>query len=155
MQGLQQYGLTVISAAVLCAIIPILADGAGKQSLHLLCSVLLAVVVVSPIVRIDPDEIFRAVVPEWEENFLTSEGKSMATEAMAELIKTECETYILDKAKSLGLSVSVTVLLGEEELPVPKGVMIYGSADEESKRNLTVWLEDAFGITEEALQWIG
>lgn len=153
MTGLRQYLLTILCCCGICCILPLFADGVGKKLLRLICGVFLTGMIVGPIARVDVQSLLSGMLP--EVSAADTSGETMARNAMAAIIKQKCEAYILDKAEALGLHLSVTVLLGSGDLPVPEGIRISGEAAPDKRLQLSAMLTEDMGIPEEAQQWIG
>jgi len=150
----RQYLMSVICVSLLCAVIPIFVGDGGKRILRLICSIVLTVSVVGPILRIDPEPFMETTISDEEAQEISHRGKQLASEAVAAIIKEETEAYILDKARLLGLRLQAEVYLESEELPVPAGVTLYGVATRDQKAQLEEVLSGELGIPKEAQQWI-
>ena len=59
-----------------------------------------------------------------------------------EIIKSRCETYILDKAAGLGAEITVCVTLTDAAYPVPKKVTVTGQVAPYAKARLQKILGD-------------
>lgn len=153
MAAFRQYILTVLCGAMICAIAPLFA-GEGKKVLRLICGVFLTVTVAAPILRIDLEELLTEILPDQAQlRQPAEEGASMARDSIAKSIKASLEAYILDKAQSPDLSVSVQ--LSEDDLPIPIGVVLKGTVSEEERLRLSKIITEDLGIPEEAQRWIG
>lgn len=158
MAALRQYILSVSSAAILCGLVKAMVPkGSLQEILKLICGVFLALLVVEPVIQLDPGRILSHFTGQ-----LTSEGEAaaafgeeLARDSMAQYIKRETEAYILDKAKELGITAEVEVLVGKEDLPVPTAAVIRGPVSQRNKQELECMLEENLGIAKENLQWIG
>jgi len=139
---------------MICAILPRLTGSTGKQILRLICGVFLTVTVVAPVLNVDLEPVLESLFPQQSREKVTVQGQVQARDAMAAIIKSETEAYILDKARLLGMELSVHVLLGEEEIPVPEGTVLEGVATQEQKTKLSEILTKDLGIPKEAQQWI-
>ena len=75
-------------------------------------------------------------------------------ELVAEIIKQNAETYILDKASSMGLDASVEVTVeGEMTYPYPAAVCITANAAEAQKRQLGTYISENLAIPAERQTW--
>ena len=79
----------------------------------------------------------------------------MAEDAYRSGIKQRTESYILEKARSLGTEVTVEVTLSTEEMPVPIGVTLTGSISPYAKEQLAQMMEQELGINRKEQIWIG
>jgi hypothetical protein len=84
---------------------------------------------------------------------ITAQGENLARQAMEEIIKTQAEAYILDKAADLGVSLDVYVSLTSQDLPVPQGVILTGSVSPYQRSVLSQDIEKHLGIEGGKIQW--
>ena len=154
MTAVRQYLLTVICASFICAVIPGIAGKENKQVLRLICNIFLTVIVVTPIVKIEPMSLLDSTLSGDDAEEVAAYGKNMASDAMTTIINNEMEAYILDKAQRLDMELKVELILDAGEVPVPVGVFLYGSASEEQKIQLEEMLSRDLGIPKEAQKWI-
>lgn len=85
---------------------------------------------------------------------ITISGQNAAREAMAESIITNTRTYILDKAETFGVELTVEVMLDDSPIPVPNGVRIRGSISPYNREKLSSIIERDLGIPTEAQIWM-
>ena len=78
-------------------------------------------------------------------------GEVMAKEYSEAIITAELEAYILDKAASLGCSLSAQVRLGEGGLP--ESATLTGVISQADKAELSRMMAVELGIGEEAQVW--
>lgn len=155
MEGIRQYIVSVTAAAILCAVLRQLLPEKGLTSslLKLISGIFLAFVVISPVKDVDIGSYtvyFESISLEGEA--LAAEGKDMASDAMACIIKDQTEAYILDKAKSLDAPISVEVELGQDSVPV--SVRIHGTVSPYARSVLETMLTEELGIAKENQIWI-
>ena len=86
--------------------------------------------------------------------FATSEGEEMARQTSATFIKEKTESYVLNKAAELGTDLDVSIVLSNEEFPVPKEITVFGSVSPYVKKQLITTIEENLGIDEDAQLWI-
>ena len=152
------YLMRVIAAGVLCCIVRQLFDNksAASSAVRLLSGVFMTLVIVAPILEIRIDSVFYDIEQlKANGEYAAQEGDNYAKEAMAEIIIDKTQAYILDKAKSLGAEVRVTLELTDEMPPKPCGVEIMGKVSPYAKNVLSQYLETDLGICKEAQRWIG
>lgn len=155
MEALRQYVITVVAAAMLCGIVTgLFPSGTGKQVVKLICGLFLAYTVLSPISRGDFSELtdFPARY-ETDASEAAAAGEKLARDSVAEIIKSETEAYILDKAESLRAEVTVEVSVNVEN--VPDSVTISGAVSPYARRQLQTIIESELGIAKENQQWTG
>ncbi len=156
MQAIGEYLVGVTAAALLCGLVPKL--GFGKLNgavIRLLCGVFMALAVLAPWTKLKlklPTDFISGFESYGEE--LAAQGENSSRQAMEEIITRQVGTYILDKAASLGLDVTVEVALSGDEFPVPVGVTLRGAAAPYGKGVLEEYIRDQLGISKEAVKWI-
>lgn len=156
MGGLRAYILSVVASSVICGSVQMLLGkkGASATLVRMICGVYMAVVLITPLHRIDfsiYSDYFAGFME--EANSAVSIGENLAEQKRAEIIKQQTQSYILDKASSLGADVTVEVTLSEESPPIPIGITIKGAVSPYVKRMLTNYIEEQFGIPKEAQMW--
>lgn len=154
MDGLRQYIISVVTAALICGIVSaIVTGGAAKELVRLLCGVFLALTVIQPITRVEVGQLLEAFSDAQEGDAVAAMGENLARETMADIIKAETEAYILDKAAKLNAELRVEVTIGEDSLPI--SVKLDGSASPYARQQLESILETDLGITKENQLWTG
>lgn len=156
METIRQYLLSLTAAAVLCGIITTLVPGKGasQKLVKLLSGLLLTLAALQPVARLDLNKF----LTNWDfalsqGEYAAADGEIIARDAMAKLIKDNCEAYILDKATEFGLRITAQVSLNGEEIPKPVSVVIVGSASPYAKSQLQRIISDDLGIPKEAQTW--
>lgn len=153
---MKSYILSIVVAAIVCAIVRGLLDEkttAGQMG-RLLCGIFMAITMIAPISNISFENIsgyFRDLT--LEANQYAQSGKIAASDSMKSIIMSQTEAYILDKADSLGLKVSVEVELGDQENMIPNSVLITGKISPYAKEVLSEYIEDTLGIAKENQKW--
>ena len=152
---MREYILKIIIASIVAGILCSLFDPKSSHGkiVKILTGILLTVTVLSPLKNIS----FRGLSDYIDE--ISSDAKVYVEEGLrdtetetAAIIKQQTETYILDKAKTMGLVVAVEVVLDENN-SVPCGVVISGEAAPYEKSVLSDHIEDTLGISREYQQW--
>ena len=157
MDSIRQYFLTVITAAAICGCLNALFHGKGTFGtiIKLLTGIFLAVTIISPVTKLDLrnyTSFFDEISAEAKLN--TDFGAGMAQDATRSIIKSQTEAYILDKAASLKLEVTVDVEVDSTGSWVPCGVTITGPALPYAKRRLQQYIVQDLGIPEEKQKWM-
>jgi hypothetical protein len=120
----------------------------------LLTGVFMAVTVLSPVIswRIPNLEVYTS---RFQENAAeaVAMGQCASYDAVAGIIKEQCEAYILDKAREFGADISVVVILSADTLPVPQQVQISGEWAPYAKLRLTEIISQDLGIDRGAQIW--
>ena len=155
---IRAYFLSVSSAAIICGILKGLLNHGGTpaQLVKLLSGILLSLVALRPLAQMDID-FFSKMQFDYslEAGHAAIEGENISAEAISELIKSNTEAYILDKAKEMGLLLQVEVYVSGEGIPVPQKVFLYGSVSPYARAQLSSLLTEQLGIAEEDLIWTG
>ena len=155
MEDWKQFCLSVLVCSLSCSIAAqLVSGGKTKALLRLVCGVMLALTILRPLSSIDLDQL--PVLPELTgltPEYYIAEGEKTARDALESCIKSSCETYILDKARSLGADITVQVSLDDEG--VPAFALIQGDPGADAQRQLEKILITDLGISKENQQWEG
>lgn len=155
MEGLRQYVISVTAAALLCAALTgMTRKSPAGELIRMLCGLVLTFTVLYPISRVKLAEMTIAP-PAWEGESMAAQGEKIARETLRDIIKSDTEAYILDKAAALDLSVRVKVSLSEDTVPVPVGVILSGAVSPYARSQLTNVIEKELGIPKENQLWTG
>ena len=155
-EALRSYLLSVIAAALLSAVgLSLLPKGSVRRVLGLCCGMLLALCALRPVLRLDEAALSQSLARfqmQAEEARTGIEVKNR--ELVAEIIKQSAETYILDKASSMGLEASVEVTVeGEMTYPYPAAVCITANAAEAQRKQLGSYISENLAIPAERQTW--
>ena len=147
--------LSVIACCLLCGVVTqLLSDGLAKTLIRMLCTLVIALGVLEPLSSMDFQTLWTLPEQTWNqaERYVT-EGRLAAGEAESVCIVQACESYILEKAKALGVTLTdVTVTLNEELCPA--FVRVRGAGQEDSREKLREILMRDLGIPKEQQSWI-
>ena len=156
MDGIREYLIGVVAAALLCGVITTLIGTKGTVgvAIKLVSGLLMLLAVIHPWTSITFDGLFG-----WAEDitadgtgFVTS-GKIMADDAYRASIKQQTEAYILDEANALDCELTVEVILSGYEIPVPKQVRLAGEISPYARQALTNVITERLGIQREDILW--
>lgn len=156
MESIRQYILSVTAAGLLCAIAKALCPDRGALSglLKLICGVFLTFVLLSPGKNMDFSEISQYWMDFSQSGeSIAREGEQISQEAMADIIKSQSEAYILDKAQTLREDVEVEV--GLDDALTPASAVLTGDISPYGRSVLSDWMEQTLGISKEAQTWSG
>lgn len=154
---MKEYILSIVVAGIICAIAKSLLDehtSTGKI-LKILAGIFMSVTVLTPFSNISFSDItyyFESLSSDSAQ--YVEEGTSLAQNSVSGIIKSQTEAYILDKAKSMGLDISVEVELDDNNNSVPCGITINGSVSPYLKEVMGEYIEQTLGITRENQRWI-
>lgn len=153
----RRYILSIVSAAIICAIVKGLIDEKSIPSrvVKMLAGALLAITVVAPLTSLELDNISEYMEGFQAEADATAQtGIAYSSDETASIIKAKTEAYILDKAQSLGVSLEAEVYLGSGTPPMPSGVTLIGNVSPYAKQKLRQYIEEDLGIPEENQKWL-
>lgn len=157
MDGIRQYILRLLIAAIICAIINdwVGSKGNNGKLIKLLCGVFMTVTLLSPVIKLELNRITEYFEEmSFEAEAAVAYGEEIAADSMAAIIKDRTETYILDKAALLELNLEVEVTLSKSNPPVPEFVILKGAASPHGKRQLKEYISKELGISEDRQKWI-
>lgn len=156
MEWLENYGLSIISAALVAAII---GGSFQKQDtagvlVKMIGGLFLAFTVIQPLASPTITDL-GAYMDAFSESGADAaeEGENLAMDAYCSYIKSETEAYILDKAQRYGATLTVEVELDDGQLPCR--ATIRGNVSPYAKQSLAEMIEDELGISKEDQLWIG
>ncbi len=157
MDSIRQYILSVIAAALLCGIINSLVGSkkASGKIVKLLTGLFMVLTLVAPWTKFNLLNI--ADITQYisaDAQAAVTSGEEAAQNYMGEIIKQQTESYILDKASSLGLDVEVHVGLNGDTPPTPASVTITGTVSPYSKSILSRFIKNDLAIPEENQTWM-
>ena len=153
---MKEYVLRVVAAAIVCAVVR---GFLGKKTATgritvILCGVFMAATVITPLGNIS----FSGVSDFWDD--LSADAKKYVTEGTTDaekqrldIIKSQCEAYILDKANRMGLQIAVEVELDGYNENIPCGAVISGNVSPYAREQLGAYIEDTLGIAKEKQEW--
>lgn len=132
-------------------------EGGVKRVMAILCSVILIVVIISPIAKLDIDsyELAKARYSLREEE-LCRHGQEMNRQLGRLVIEQQYEAYIMDKAKEMSLvldGVEVETEWSEEGFWLPYSVQIFISNESNAQSSLNQQIMTELGIPYERQMW--
>ena len=155
MDGLREYVVGVVSAALLCGIVTRLTrNNASGEMIRMLCGVFMTIVVIQPIAG-KQSHLWESALPDaaQQAEIVSKEGAEAAEDFRREFIKERTEAYILSRAESMGAVIQAEVTLDEN--CVPFSVRIDGSISPAYRSRLTQIIASELGIPKEQQEWIG
>ncbi len=150
-----EWALALCAAAAVCAAaLALCPEGKVKRVLRTVCGGVMVLALVSPAARLDIDAYASAIARGREEAAAVTGGAEETKNSLERaIIESECAAYILDKAGSLGASVSsaaVGARWDEAGCWVPYSAqLIAGSRSSALARAI----ETELGIPEERQSW--
>ena len=157
MDPLKQYLVGVIATALICSLVQTFPQkGAARDLSKVFCGLVLSVVILAPLKHLSfaaPTDFIISFSPEIHTH--AQKGEDMAKQTLRDIIKSETESYILDKAAEIGATIRVTVSVSDSEMPIPTEAILSGSTTSEIRNLLQEILVSDLGITKENQTWIG
>ena len=151
------YISSIVIAAIFSAVVQILLPpkSANGRITGLLCGIVLAVTVISPLTRLTFNNIsnFMEGLNESADRYI-EDGQTAAQTEFETIIIQETQAYILDKANQLGLQIAVEVALDENNHSIPSSVTVIGSLSPYTKEVLSGYIANTLGIAKEKQIWI-
>ena len=154
MEILQRYVLSVTAAAVLCAVVKTLTEGKKGQEkvLSLVCGIFLLATALEPLDMLQMPSFANGTGQiEAQAQQVVDKAQAEASAQMAAIITQQTQSYILDKADTLGVCLEVGVELNEEM--VPWRVTMTGEASPYARQRLEGIIQDDLGIPAERQVW--
>ena len=122
--------------------------------MRLICGLFLSFVAINPLLDLDFSGLERYLESfSLEAGAISDAGKNMAMDAQGDIIKASVQSYIMDKAETLGASITAEVMLDQDNIPV--SVELEGEISPYAKARITGIIADDLGITKEHQIWIG
>ncbi|MFI3312591.1 MAG: hypothetical protein R3Y62_01760 [Eubacteriales bacterium] len=147
---LRSYLLSIVAVSLFSTILLSLVPSSGiHRTLKFLCGLLLLLVTISPVVELElePLQVETVEIP-------AVQTASDQEDLVAELIKSQVEAYIWDKANQLGCQVEVEVEMGQTDTyAYPEKVVISGEFTEVDQDILSVDFENNLAIPIQKQEW--
>lgn len=155
---LQSWLHAVIYTGVICGIaLVITPSGRVKKALTVLCGAAMCAAFISPLADIDLNGYSEALAGfKLEAESFAAEGESYSKNLNRTIIEDECEAYILDKAKNLGVQldeVEVLAVWSDEGYWYPSEAAIKGSLSHAQRERMSLCIEAELGIGIDKQQW--
>lgn len=155
MDGVRSYLISVVAAGMIAVLAcTLVRKGQMQKLVRFTAGILVLLTAISPLLRLDLRKLAdRLQEAESAIAYDPSRITGSSREMLISLIKSNTETYIEDKAVSLGATVQAEVAVSGEEYPAPNGVVVTGTLSAEQVQALEAYLEDALGIPRERQEW--
>ena len=155
MEGIRQYVFTLIVATLICTLLSGLFRSVGtREWMRIISGAFLLITAATPISdlkMISPMTYTPSFLQ--EASCITAEGEYKMHQALSDIIKSETETYIYDKASKENADLKITITIGEDYRPV--SAELEGEISLQSRKELEEILEAELGITKEHQIWTG
>lgn len=154
--GLKNYLLSLCAAAFLTTIAASLLPKGGIRRVLGICSAMvMAITALRPFVSLNANTLSQSIAQlEMQAEAARTGIEIENTELIAAIIKQNAQTYILDKAKSIGLDADVEVTVKTDAAyPYPASVVLYADATAAQRKQLGTYIAETFAIAEEEQAW--
>ena len=153
---MRNYIISIVACAIICAIACSAFDDKKSISkiIKILTGILMTMTILIPLKQFNSYKLSGYLKnASTEANIYVEEGKNDFKNNVAEIIKTRTEAYILDKANSMELDISVEVELSDNN-SIPCEIKVTGSVAPYEKSILSDYIEVTLGIPKENQKWI-
>ena len=157
MTGIKGYVYGIVCACLICGIYVGFAPEKGTTSVYikLLTGMLMVIVFISPLRSFQIQEFTNYFTDYSQDAQVAADfGQVSAKSYRDEIITQQTSAYILDKATSLGLDITVEISL-DEEMGKPWEVRLEGAASPYAKQRLEEIIAQELAVPEERQIWIG
>ena len=155
MDGLREYVIRVVAAALISGVVIRLTEGIGSgEIVRMLCGLFMTLILLQPIIgrrELQWEFMLPQIRRQAEENVL--EGVAAAEKIRQEFIMRQAETYISNRAAEMDTEIQAEIMLGEDNLP--ESVVLTGAVSPLNKSRLTQIIASELGIPRERQEWIG
>lgn len=154
--AVRAYLLSLTAAAMLGATLMALTPkGGARRAVRLGCGLLMLLCALAPLKRFDAAEISRMLSSiEMQQDAAASGVEVKNRELVCAIISGKAEAYILDKARALGLTITVRVEAKDDGAgPYLSSVTYTGSAEKQKREALTEDVERTLAIPKERQMW--
>lgn len=156
-QHFKTYLLSVVATGFLLAVLlSIIPKGIVHKIASIVGGLLLVTAVISPLLDINENIISQAVSKYIVEAENIQTGIEIGSkELLCQVIRDKCESYILDKADSMGITIELEIVLNEKvQYPYPIHVIVRGNWTVSEQRYLCRYIADSLGVPEEQQEWL-
>lgn len=156
-QYFKTYLMSVVAAGMLLTImLSIIPKGIVHKIAGIVGGLLLVITAISPLLDFNGDVISQAVSKYIIEAENIQTGIEIGSkELLCQVIKDQCESYILDKADSMGMAIEIEIEMNEKvQYPYPIHVTVRGNWTVSEQMYLCRYIADSLGVPEEQQEWL-
>lgn len=156
MDAVFRYLISVITASFFCSLVlAILPKGAVRRAAVFISAIILALTALVPIMKINYEDLAKSISDMHMQARFAQTGVEVKNGELVEsIIRQDCETYILDKAESLGLQITARVQVRNTGSgPYPYSVRIGGNLMPPERQLLSQIITDGLAIPPERQVW--
>lgn len=155
-QAFRDYLLSIVAISLLSSLLlTLVPKGNVHRTLSFLCGLAILLVTVGPVATVDFDDLARSISRfGMDADAQTQDVQTDNDELIAAIIKEKAETYILDKATSMGFSATAQVEVKTGEgYPYPYSARIGGHYSRQQKTRLEQDIEANLAIPSQRQEW--
>lgn len=154
--AIRGYLLSIVAVCLLTALArSLIPEGGVRRVSSVVCALLLVLCALSPLLQLDIDAVAQSIARIQMENETLRTGVAVKNrELVSQIIKQNTQTYILDKAASMGLTLQAEVEMRDAgDYPYPYRVTLGGMCTEAQRQVLTRYIEENLAIPAERQAW--
>lgn len=155
MEGWGEYILAIIVTGLICGILSSFVPSSFKAWMQFLCGIILTITLVKPFTGLKNLDIPLIRDSIYDDGVhLSDEGKKIAQDAMADIIRQNSQAYIMDKAAEHGISIEADISVNDEDIPAPVSAAVHGNVSPYARLQVESLIEAELGIAKENIRWI-
>ncbi len=155
--SIRTYLLSIVAVSLLTAILlAVVPKNPVRRICVLVCGLLMILVCLSPFSSLDLTGLAQSIARSAMASDAAQSGIEVhSRDLIATLIKQRAESYILDKAEQMGLSIAAEVTVDTDgTYPYPSGVIITGSVTAEQREALSAYIESNLAVDAASQEWV-
>ena len=153
----KNYFLAVAAVSFLvCLVSDLLPKTGVGNAARFIGSLILVLSVITPITQINPEDISAAISQFHIQTVQRNSGIEVNNQKLiAELIKDQCEAYVLNKAEEQGMDISVdiSVCVNKGDYPYPETIRFSGTVSQADRQYIMDVTERDLGIPQSRQEW--
>lgn len=156
MTAVRGYLLRLCAGAIFGTVLPaLLPEGTARKTAAGLCALVMLLLALTPLAQLDYEALAETISRmELEKEEARTGIEIQNQELVAKIISSRIQTYILDKATAMGLTLTVELeMQTRTDTPYPTAVTIQGEATPAQRKQLQAWLEQTFAIPLQKQEW--
>ena len=152
--GIVSYFTSIVAIAIIGVVVTsVITDPQISRLVRTVTGVLVLLVLLHPLLHGDLEELATTVQEALSRDVITEDYEALYQRKLREQIATTTETYILEKAASIGAQIQVEVELDQNSYPTPNKVEITGKLTPQQKELLEEYLTLQLGIAPQNQRW--
>lgn len=147
---------TVIYAALICTVLSAISPkkSASGKLITMLIGIFFILSLLKPLLRLDYSTLGMTNFPDSNSETFVEDGVNSSSQMLRQVITERTCAYVMEKAASLGMQVSVSIDVTDDTMPVPCSATIQGAVSPYQRERLSYILENELNIPKERQKWI-